>query len=81
MPLSHAGVAPVAGSKNVLTDLVVKRAGKPVASTVRTVSGGSGSFTFDYAAWAPTATVTLQMIGKTRTISCTISSEVLRQFR
>jgi hypothetical protein len=75
------GVTPVAGSKNVLTDLVVKRAGKPVTPAVRTVSGGSGNFTFDYAGWAPTATVTLEMIGKSRTISCTISSEVLRQFR
>ena len=46
-----------------------------------TVSGGTGSFTFDYPAWAPTSSVTLEMIGKTRTISCVIAPEVLRQFR
>ena len=75
------GVTPVAGSKNALADFVVKRGGKAVQPTVRTVSGGAGSFTFDYPAWAPTASVTLEMIGKTRTITCAISLEVLRQFR
>ena len=75
------GVSPVAGSKNALTDFVVKRGGKPVQPAVRTVSGGTGNVTFDYAAFAPTATVILEMIGKTRTISCAISPEVLRQFR
>jgi hypothetical protein len=75
------GVTPRPGSKNAFTNLVVKRRGKPVQATVRTVSGGTGSFTFDYAAWAPTATVTLEMIGQSRTISCSISPEVLQQFR
>jgi hypothetical protein len=75
------GVTPAPGSKNALTDFVVKRGGKPVQPTVRTVSGGTGNFTYDYPAWAPTASVTLDMIGKTRTISCVIAPEVLRQFR
>ncbi|MCU0251702.1 MAG: hypothetical protein MUE61_15970 [Vicinamibacterales bacterium] len=75
------GVTPAAGSKNALTDFVVKRGGKPVPPAVRTVSGGAGNFTFDYAAFAPTAAVTLDMVGTTRTVSCVISPEVLRQFR
>jgi hypothetical protein len=75
------GISPVAGSKNALTDFIVKRGGKPVQPAVRTVSGGTGNVTFDYAAFAPTATVTIEMIGKTRTLSCSISPEVLRQFR
>jgi hypothetical protein len=75
------GVTPAAGSKNALTDFVVKRGGKPVQPTVRTISGGAGNFTFDYAAFAPTAAVTLGMVGTTRTVSCVISPEVLRQFR
>jgi hypothetical protein len=45
------------------------------------VSGGTGNFTFDYPAWAPISSVTLEMVGKTRMISCVISPEVLRQFR
>jgi hypothetical protein len=52
-----------------------------VWAAVRTVSGGTGNFTFDYAAFAPTATVTIEMIGKARTVSCSISPEVLRKFR
>jgi len=75
------GISPVAGSKNTLADFVVKRGGKPVQPAVRTVSGGTGNFTFDYAAFAPTATVTLEMIGKARAVSCSIAPEVLRQFR
>jgi hypothetical protein len=75
------GVTPVPGSKNALTDLVVKRGGKAVRAAVRTVSGGTGNFTFDYAAWAPTAAVTLDMVGKARTVSCVIPPEVLQQFR
>ena len=75
------GVTPAPGSKNVLTDFAVKRGGKAVQPTVRTVSGGAGNFTYDYPAWAPTSSVTLEMIGKTRTISCVIAPEVLRQFR
>jgi hypothetical protein len=75
------GVTPAPGSKNTLTDFAVKRGGKPVQPTVRTVSGGTGNFTYDYPAWAPTGSVTLEMVGKTRTISCVIAPEVLRQFR
>jgi hypothetical protein len=75
------GITPAPGSKNVLTDFAVKRGGKPVQPAVRTLSGGTANFTFDYAAFAPTSTVTLEMIGKARTVSCTISPEVLRKFR
>jgi hypothetical protein len=75
------GISPVPGSKNTLTDFVVKRGGKPVQPSVRTVSGGRGNFSYDYAAFAPTATVTLEMVGRTRTVSCAISPEVLRHFR
>lgn len=47
----------------------------------RLVSGGSGRFTFDYPAWAPTRSVTLDLVGKTRTISCVIPPDVLKLFR
>jgi hypothetical protein len=75
------GVTPAPGSKNALTDFLLKRGGKAAQTVSRSVSGGAGQFTFDYPAWAPTASVTLEMVGKTRTISCVISPEVLRQFR
>ena len=75
------GVAPAAGSKNRLVDFVLKRGGKAVPSAVRDVADGGGRFTFDYGPWAPTGSVTLQMVGKTRTISCVIPPDVLQQFR
>lgn len=75
------GVTPVKGSKNPFTDLVLKRGGKPVGTVDRSVTGGGGRFTFDYPAWAPTGTVTLDLVGKERTISCTIEPAVLQQFR
>ena len=73
------GVEAAAGSSNTLTDLILKRSGQPVRAVDRYVSGGR--FTFDYPAWAPTAAITLDIVGDTRTISCTISPGVLQQFR
>jgi hypothetical protein len=73
------GVTAVPGSDNVLTDLVLKRGGSPVAPVDRYVSGGR--FTFDYPAWAPTSAVTLDVVGEARTISCVIDPSVLQQFR
>ena len=73
------GVTAVPGSNNVLTDLILTRGGTPVAPVDRYVSGGR--FTFDYPAWAPTETVTLELVGEARTISCVIEPGVLQQFR
>lgn len=73
------GVTPAQGSSNTLTDLILSRNGSPVAPVDRYVRGGR--FTFDYAAWAPTTTVTLDLVGDARTISCVIEPAVLRQFR
>ena len=67
------------GSNNVLTDVILTRDGTAVDPVERSVR--NGRFTFDYSAWAPTATVTLEMKGEARTISCTIAPAVLRQFR
>jgi hypothetical protein len=75
------GITPVKGAKNVLTDFTVKRGGKPVMTLERSLSGGGGRFTFDYPAFAPTASVTLELSGKERTLSCVLSTTVLRQLR
>jgi hypothetical protein len=74
-------VTPAPASKNALTDFVLERGRKAAQTVARSVSGGAGQFTFDYPAWTPTASVTLEMVGKARTNSCVISPEVLRQFR
>jgi hypothetical protein len=75
------GVTPARGATNALTDLVLKRRGAVVRPVDRSVRGGQGRFVFDYTAWAPSATVTLDMVGEERTISCVIEPTVLQQFR
>jgi hypothetical protein len=75
------GITPAKGGKNTLTDFIVKRGGKPVMPMERSLSGGGGRFTFDYPAFAPTAPVTLELVGKAGTLSCALSTAVLRQLR
>jgi hypothetical protein len=75
------GVTPVKGAKNVLKELAVKRAGKPAVAVDRSISGGGGRYTFDTSFFAPTADITLDLVGSTRTISCVIPQAVLRQLR
>jgi len=58
---------------------VLKRGGKAVTPTARELS--IGRFTFDFPAFAPTAGITFDMIGKTGTVSCAIDAATLRQMR
>ena len=74
-------IAPVKGTKNSLIDFVVKRGGQPTAPVERSLSAGGGRFTFDYPAFTPTTTVTLELVGKDRALSCVIQPAVLRQLR
>src|SRR5262245_29676188 len=75
------GVTPVRGSTNAFSDLVLKRGGRTIAPVSRTAMDGGGRFTFDFPAFAATASVTLELVGKTKTISCVIEQPVLAQFR
>src|SRR5262245_4178303 len=75
------GVTQVRNSKNAFADLVVKRAGKPVAPVAKSAAGTEARFTYDYPAFAATVDITLDLVGKTRTISCLIDRSVLTQFR
>ena len=75
------GVTPVRGSKNAFSDLVLKRDSKAIAAVARSPVEGGMRFTYDYPAWTPAADVTLDMVGKTRTISCTIAKDVLSHMR
>jgi hypothetical protein len=75
------GVTQARGSKNALTNLIVKRGATAVAPVDRALSGGGGRYTFDFPAFAATAPVTLDLVGKERTISCSIDSATLRSFR
>ena len=73
------GVTAVRGSKNALTGFTLKRAGKAVSP----IDGGvaSSRFTYNAAAFAPTASLTIDIVGKERTISCSIDTTTVRRMR
>ena len=74
-------VAPAKSSGNTLKEFVVSRGGKPAVAFERSLAAGGGRFTFDYPAFAPTADVTLEMVGAQKTVSCRIPRAVLLQLR
>jgi hypothetical protein len=75
------GVMPARGSKNSLTNLVLKHGGRTMTPVDRSLSAQGGRFTFDFPAFAPTADVTLDLVGQAKTISCRIPQAVLTTFR
>jgi hypothetical protein len=75
------GVTPVRGSTNAFTDLVLKRGSRVIAPVARSVADGGGRYTFDFPAFAPTGAITLEISGRTKTLSCVIDQSVLAQFR
>jgi hypothetical protein len=75
------GVTPVRRSTNAFKTLVLERAGHAVAPVDRSLSDNGGRFTFDYPAFAATASIKLNLVGHAKTISCVIEQPVLAQFR
>lgn len=75
------GVTPIAGAKNPIDSLVVRRGSRVVKPATESHEGGGGRFIFDFAAFAPTADTTIEMIGRRRTITCLLDRTVLRQLR
>jgi hypothetical protein len=73
------GITPVKGSTNVLTNVILRRGGKPVAPVDG--SAASARWTFDYPALAPSGSVTLEMVGKTRAVTCEMDQKTLASFR
>lgn len=75
------GVTPVRGSKNPIAAVTIKRGGRTVPPVTRTLDGGGGTFIFDFAAFAPTATITIELAGRSTTHSCVVERAVLARFR
>ena len=75
------GVTLAAGSKNTISDLVIKRSGKTIEPIARALEASGGKFTFDFTPFAPTADITIAVTGKTRTRTCSIDQSVLKMFR
>jgi len=75
------GITPVRGAKNQIADVRVKRGGKTIEADTRTIDGTSGNFIFGFPPFAPTASITLEMVGKARTLSCVLERAVLSRLR
>ena len=75
------GVTPVRAAKNPLASVAIKRGGRTIAPAVSMPDAGGGTFVFDFAAWAPTTSITLELTGKVRAVSCVLSPAVLARFR
>ena len=76
------GVTRAKASKNAIAAVAIKRDGKivkPATSSLDEVGGGR--FIFDFAAFAPTADITIELAGRTSTRTCTVDQAVLALFR
>jgi len=76
------GVTATAGAKNPIAGVTIARGGrvvKPVTQSLET--GGGGKFIFDFAPFAPTEDITIELAGKTRTLKCEVDKAVLATFR
>jgi hypothetical protein len=74
-------LTPKPAAKNPLTGIALKRGTQTVAPVSKSLDGGIGNFIFDFAAFAPTSDLTIEMVGKTRTVSCHVDRSVLALFR
>jgi hypothetical protein len=75
------GVTLAPGSKNTITGLLIKRGGKTIEPAARALDATGGKFTFDFAPFAPTADIAIEVAGALRTRTCTVGQAVLTAFR
>src|SRR6185436_17740555 len=63
------GVTPAAGAKNPIAAVTIARGGRVVKPVTQSLeSGGGGKFIFDFAPFAPTEDITIELAGKARTL-------------
>jgi hypothetical protein len=75
------GVTLAPGSRNTITGLLIKRGGKTIEPLARALDPTGGKFTFDFAPFAPTAGITIEVAGTLRSKTCTVAQPVLALFR
>jgi hypothetical protein len=75
------GIKPVAGSKNPISSMAIKRGGRVVKPVSQTIDPGDARFTFDYPAFAATEDITIDLVGRVATRSCVVEQPVLARFR
>ena len=75
------GVTPARGSKNPIAGVVIRRGGTALKPATQSVDDNGGRFIFDYAAFAPTADITIDFVGRAATQSCSVDRATLARFR
>jgi hypothetical protein len=75
------GITPIAAAKNPIASVVIRRGGTAVKPATQSLDAGGGRFIFDFSAFAPTADISIDMIGSVRTRSCAVEQSVLTLFR
>lgn len=68
-------------TNNPLTALSIKRGGRTVKAATQTLDAGGGTFIFDFATFAPTSGIVIDMTGKATSIRCQVDAAVLARFR
>jgi hypothetical protein len=74
-------LTPKAAANNALTGMQITRDGKSLKPVSQFFDAGVGNFTYDFPAFAATGDITLEMIGKSRTVACAIPQTVLAEMR
>jgi hypothetical protein len=75
------GVTPVKGSKNPIASAAIKRGSATVKPATQSVDATGGRFIFDFAAFAPTSNITIELTGRAATRTCKVEQAVLKAFR
>jgi hypothetical protein len=75
------GVTLQQGSRNTLTAVAIKRGALVVKPATQSLDAGGGKFIFDFPAFASGEDITIELVGRARTLSCAVEKPVLSMFR
>jgi len=75
------GVTAAPAAKNPIAGVTIKRGGSAVKPVTQSLESGGGKFIFEFAAFAPTEDVTIELAGRARTVTCSVDKSVLATFR
>ena len=75
------GVTAVPAAKNPIASVTIKRGASAVKPVTQSLESGGGKFIFEFAAFALTDDVTIELAGRARTVTCSVDKSVLATFR
>jgi hypothetical protein len=74
-------LTPKPAAKNALAGMQIKRDGQTLKPVSQFMDGAVGNYTYDFPTFAATTDITLEMMGKARTVACVIPQPVLAAMR